>query len=262
MDGDTRDQHQASIRDEVEHLRPWFHNLHLPDGTQTAPDHFLGDFPAYKWQELDAALPADLRGWSALDVGCNAGFYSFELARRGAQVRGIDSSAHYLAQARWAASRFGLENCVEFEQRNIYSLLPDERQYDLVLFMGLLYHLRYPLLGLDILARRTRRLFGLLTLSVPGEAEPVDVDDLPFHQRDAMHEPGWPNLAFIEHRFAEDPTTWWIPNHAAIEALVRSAGLRLVARPGWELYVCEPAEMAVDAVADDYEVLRALAARQ
>jgi len=75
----------------LEALGPWFHNLHLPDGTQTAPDHPLGDYPSYKWQLLAPALPADLDGWTALDIGCNAGFYSFELARRGAQVTAIDS---------------------------------------------------------------------------------------------------------------------------------------------------------------------------
>ncbi len=75
---------------ELAALGPWFHNLHLPDGRETAPDHPLGDFPAYKWREIATALPDDLTGWRALDVGCNAGFYSFELARRGADVLAVD----------------------------------------------------------------------------------------------------------------------------------------------------------------------------
>src|SRR5687767_13591983 len=97
---------------EIEELGPWFHNLHLPDGTQTAPDHFLGDFPRFKWEALSEHLPRDLRGWTALDIGCNAGFYTFELARRGARVTGIDVDPHYLDQARWAASQYGLEDRV------------------------------------------------------------------------------------------------------------------------------------------------------
>src|SRR5690554_2007390 len=115
---------------------PWFHNLHLPDGTQTAPDHVLGDFPSYKWHELQRALPSRLDGWTALDIGCNAGFYSFELARRGAQVTGIDCNAHYLEQARWAAPRYGLADQIEFRQQQIYDLARDEQRYDLVLFLG------------------------------------------------------------------------------------------------------------------------------
>src|SRR3954447_10519957 len=100
---------QSDLEQEIASLGPWFHNLHLPDGTQTAPAHFLGDFPSYKWQEIAAYLPADLNGWQALDIGCNAGFYTFELARRGAEVLGIDCDEHYLTQARWAATQYGLE---------------------------------------------------------------------------------------------------------------------------------------------------------
>src|SRR3954466_15360999 len=88
---------------EIASLGPWFHNLHLPDGTETAPAHPLGDFPRVKWQQIAPHVPADLRGLTALDIGCNAGFYSFELARRGARVRALDIDRHYLEQAAWAA---------------------------------------------------------------------------------------------------------------------------------------------------------------
>src|SRR5437764_1834439 len=97
---------ESRARSQIEALRPWFHNVHLPDGTQTCPDHWLGDFPRFKWQQIAPHLPADLTGWTALDIGCNAGFYSFELVRRGAAVLGIDSDERYLRQARWTAERF------------------------------------------------------------------------------------------------------------------------------------------------------------
>src|SRR3954470_18550267 len=83
---------------EIAALGPWFHNLHLPDGSQTAPLHPLGDFPRFKWNELAPLLPSDLEGWTVLDIGCNAGFYSFELARRGAQVTAIDVEPLFLRQ--------------------------------------------------------------------------------------------------------------------------------------------------------------------
>jgi len=78
-------------------LDPWFHNLVL-DGVPTAPDHFLGDYPAQKFQRFAPMLPADLTGKTVLDVGCNAGFCAFEMKRRGAaHVVAIDPDSRYLA---------------------------------------------------------------------------------------------------------------------------------------------------------------------
>lgn len=227
-------------RREIEALGPWFHNLRLPGGLQTAPDHFLGDFPRYKWQHVAKQVPEDLDGWTALDVGCNAGFYSFELAKRGAKVTGIDSDPHYLKQARWAARELGFEQKVTFEELSVYDLGRREASYDLVLFMGVFYHLRHPLLALDMLAAKVRRRMIFQTLTMPGMEEVEPPDDIPIMERDAMLEPGWPKMAFIEGKLANDPTNWWAPNHAAVMAMLRSTGLRVVAQPGQEIYVCEP----------------------
>ncbi len=229
----------ADFQQVISDLRPWFHNLHLPDGSQTAPDHVLGDFPTYKWQEIACHLPLDLHGWEALDIGCNAGFYSFELARRGARVTAIDSNPHYLAQARWAAGRYGLENRIEFRQMQVYELAACRESFDLILFLGVFYHLRYPLLGLDIVSRLVRRLLVFQTLTMPGE-EVCETADLGIFERSAMNEPGWPKMAFIENRLADDPTNWWAANHAGAEAMLRSSGMRVTARPGREVYLCEP----------------------
>jgi tRNA (mo5U34)-methyltransferase len=53
-------------------------------------------------------------------------------------------------------------------------------------------------------------------------------------------------MAFIEHRLEGDATNWWAPNHAAVEAMARSAGLEILERPGHELYVCRPGQRAPD----------------
>jgi tRNA (mo5U34)-methyltransferase len=232
---------RATLRRQIAELEPWFHNLHLPDGTETAPGHFLGDFPRYKWQALAPHLPERLEGWTALDIGCNAGYYSFELAQRGARVVGIDADPHYLRQAEWAVRELGLQDRIEFREMQIYDLAGEDEQYDLVLFMGVFYHLRYPLLGLDIVARHTRRTLVFQTLTSPGMEVYPDTGDHPIDERAALNDPGWPRLAFIEHRFANDPTNWWVPNHAAVEALLRSSGMEVNAHLGHEIYLCQPA---------------------
>ena len=225
---------------EVERLGPWFHNLHLPDGTQTAPDHPLGDFPRRKWLELAPSLPEDLTGTRALEIGCNAGFYTFELAKRGATVLAIDHDPHYLAQARWACDQYGLGEGIEFREMGVYDLDTVEETFDLVLFMGVLYHLRHPLLALDMVAEKVRGTLVLQTLTTGGDEVVETPDDLTLDERDRLREPGWPVMAFVEKRLADDPTSWWVPNAAAVEAMLRSAGMRVVARPGHETWVCEP----------------------
>ncbi|WP_332813235.1 TIGR04290 family methyltransferase [Ramlibacter sp.] len=230
-----------AIRRQAQALGPWFHNLHLPGGVQTVPDHFLGgDFPGFKWQQVAPHVPADLSGWRVLDVGCNAGFYSFELARRGAGVLALDVDEHYLKQARWAARVQGLADRVQFRRMGVYELAALGEAFDLVWFMGVFYHLRYPLLALDLLAQRTRRLMMFQTLSMPGESVYADTRDHPIDEREPLLDPGWPKMAFIEHRFAGDPTNWWVPNRAGIEAMLRSSGLRVLGRPDREIYLCEP----------------------
>jgi tRNA (mo5U34)-methyltransferase len=231
---------ELEITQAIADLAPWFHNLHLPGGVQTAPDHPLGDFPAFKWAQIAPLLPADLHGWSALDIGCNAGFYTFALAQRGAQVTGIDVDPHYLRQAAWAAGQLGLDKRVTFRQMQVYDLAHESQSYDLVLFMGVFYHLRYPLLGLDIVCEKVKRQMIFQTLSMPGEDVYVETDGLGLNERAAMLEAGWPKLAFIEHELASDPTNWWVANRAAIEAMLRSSGMKLTGSPGHEIYLCEP----------------------
>jgi tRNA (mo5U34)-methyltransferase len=224
---------------ELARLGPWFHNLHLPDGRQTAPDHPLGDFPAFKWREIAPALPDDLSGGRALDIGCNAGFYSIELARRGAHVVAIDHDERYLGQAAWARAEFGLDDRIELRQLDVYELGSLDDQFDLVLFMGVLYHLRYPLLALDLVAEKTRGTLVLQTLTAPGDGVLETPFDLAIDERERLIDGAWPAAAFVEHSLAGDPTNWWVPTAACVEAMVRTTGLRVVSRPSHEVFLCK-----------------------
>lgn len=222
---------------EVQALGPWFHNLHLPDGTQTAPDHPLGDYPAFKWSPLAAWLPADLGDCHALDIGCNAGFFAFELARRGARVTAMDHDPRYLRQARWAAERLGLGDRVSLRQGDVYDLAGERDRYDLVLFLGVFYHLRHPLLGLELAAAASRQWLLVQSLSLP-PAPRLATDDPGYLGLQRLQQPGWPAMAFVEGELAGDPSNWWLPNPAALSAMVRSCGFQPVETVAGDILCC------------------------
>ncbi|MDQ8184109.1 methyltransferase domain-containing protein [Pelagicoccus sp. SDUM812002] len=233
-----RNEASSRFEQEVQAFDPWFHNLHLPEG-QTAPDHPLGDFPRFKWEQIVGHLPESLDGWSVLDVGCNAGFYSFELARRGAQVRAVDIDDRYLKQGRWAAEKLGLD--VSFERKTVYELCVEPECYDLVWFMGVFYHLRYPTLALDLLAAKTKKRLVFQSLTRPALEQEVDLpDNLGYEERSDLCSPTWPSMSFIEKRFAGDPTNWWAPSPRALEGLLRTTGMDILSRPDEESFICEP----------------------
>ncbi len=225
------------IRDRIAALGPWFHNMNI-GGVWTAPQHFLGNYPSVKWQRFAHAIPVDLTGKRVLDIGCNAGFYALEMKRRGAdRVLGVDWDDRYLAQARFAAEVEDLD--VEFRKLSVFDLGLLGERYDLVLFMGVLYHLRHPLLALDLIYEHVADDLLVFQSMQRGVDEITAVaPDYDFKEVDHFNDPSYPKLHFIEHRYAGDLTNWWAPNAACTEAMLRSAGFEPFSRPEAEVYVC------------------------
>lgn len=207
---------RAEIEKRVAELGPWLHNIEL-DGVMTAPTHFLDDNPRQKWKRFAHAVPLDLTGKSVLDVGCNAGFYSLEMKRRGARrVVAIDRSDFYLEQARFASRVTGVD--IEIRKLDVYAVGELGATFDVVLFMGVLDHLRHPLLALDLLREH---VVGetLVFQSVQSDHRASDV----------------PQMHFVEHRAANT----WVPNRSCVEAMLRSAGFTIETQPEGEVYVCK-----------------------
>jgi tRNA (mo5U34)-methyltransferase len=239
-----------AVRDEIEErvraLGRWFHNIDL-DGVQTAPDHFLGDYPRVKWLTFAQAIPSSLRGRTVLDVGCNGGFYSIEMKRRGAsRVVAVDSDEHYLEQARFAAEVTGQD--IEFQHLSVYDVARLGERFDYVLFMGVFYHLRHPLLALDLLHEHVVGDVLVFQSMLRGSDDVMATeDDYPFWEQSIFEDERFPKLYFVEKSYAEDPTNWWIPNRSAAEALLRTAGFDLVAHPEREIFICRRAPRASSA---------------
>ena len=140
---------------------PWFHQINL-NGIKTrdiyktdSPSrpggfakHFtVQDFidnPIWIWSKFKDSIPKDLSGFKVLDIACNAGFYSFELAKRGAHVIGIDNSYEDIVRAKFAKKILEASN-VDFEIINVDDLEKEfSEKFDLVLCLGLLYHVNDP----------------------------------------------------------------------------------------------------------------------
>src|SRR5256714_5115995 len=187
------------LKGRIEARGPWFHNMNLA-GIWTAPDHVLGDYPAGKFKRFAPHLPRDLTGKSVLDIGCNAGFYAIEMKRRGAdRVLGIDSDERYLAQARLASEMLGFDD-IEFARIDVYDVGAIGERFDFVIFMGVLYHLRHPLLALDLIHEHVANDLLLFQSMQRGSKHVLPLEnDYEFEEGDVFFESGFPKLHFVEH---------------------------------------------------------------
>jgi tRNA (mo5U34)-methyltransferase len=225
------------IEKKVAELGPWFHNLCLA-GVQTAPNHFLGDYPSFKWRNFQHAIPEDLTGMTVLDIGCNAGFYSIQMKQRGARrVVGIDHDENYLAQARFAARILDLD--ISFQQLSVYEVAQLAERFDIVFFMGVFYHLRHPLLALDLLRQHVAGDWFIFQSMLRGSRTvPKIEEEYSFQETAIFDKPGFPKMHFVEHSYSEDPTNWWIPNRACAESVLRSSGFKIESMPEPEVFIC------------------------
>jgi len=225
-----------ALRLRIQRLGPWYHNIDLGAGVGTNPTR--ADYPRNRWETIEPFIPVNLHGKRVLDIGCNGGYFSIEMKRRGADsVIGIDTSAAALAQARFAAAHLGVD--VDFRKLSVYEIGSLGGSFDVVLFMGVLYHLRHPLLALDHISSVCTGVAFVQSI-IRGPAEPVEVlEDYPENEWRHLEQPAYPKLYFVEQQYAGDPTNWWIPNREGLLAMIRSAGFASI----WptrddELFVC------------------------
>ena len=234
----------GNLEARIHSLDPWFHNLRL-QGIQTAPDHFLGDYPLVKFERFRGNLPEDMAGMSVLDIGCNGGFYSLEMKRRGAdRVVGIDSDEHYLRQARFAAEISELD--IHFQKLSVWDIASLRERFDLVIFMGVFYHLRHPLLALDLIHQHVTKDLLLFQSMQRGSQERILLEhDYSFDEVAIFGKDSFPKMYFIEKKYSHDETNWWIPNRSGMEAMLRSAGFDIEQQPEEEVYFCRRREILV-----------------
>ena len=191
-----REQHSQLIAGK------WWHSINLGGGLVTPGVHTLDELEN-NFQMLD--LPLNLDGKKLLDVGCWDGFYAFEAERRGARVVATDS----WTPANFLEAHRALKSNVEFHELSVYETTRDRLgSFDIVLFLGVLYHLRHPLLALERICELTR-----------------DVAIIESHAIDNLAGTLHPIMEFYEtNELGGQYDNWWGPTVACLEAMIRSAG--------------------------------------
>jgi tRNA (mo5U34)-methyltransferase len=206
----------------------WYHRIELAPGVVTPGIH---DSPAALRQLDDLELPRDCAGLRALDLGCRDGFFSFELERRGAGVVAVDYTPSDETGFALAARLLG--SGVRFQMENVYNLAPETYGvFDLVLFLGLLYHLRDPLRALDAIRSVCRPGARLYVESEVAEPRGAD--------------PGLPLWRFCRRdEFRGDGTTKWIPTAVGLAAALEECQFEVLgsaARADRLLVACRAVE--------------------
>jgi tRNA (mo5U34)-methyltransferase len=189
----------------------WHHSIDLGHGIVTPGQ----DNSARKLGRL--ALPESLAGKTVLDVGAWDGFFSFEAERRGARrVLAADSyswnGSHDWGDKRgFNLARQVLGSKVEDMDIDVLELSPERiGTFDVVLFLGVLYHMRHPMLSVERVASVTREMVVLETA----------VDMLSYRR---------PAMAFYPgDELGCDATNWCGPNPAAVVGMLKAAGFRRI----------------------------------
>jgi tRNA (mo5U34)-methyltransferase len=196
------------LRARAEAIR-WYHTIDLGRGIVTRGV----DATAHRLRRL--SLPASLAGLTVLDIGAWDGFFSFEAERRGAAR--VLATDFYSWRAGWGSrkgfdlAREALGSRVEDLEIDVLDLSPDRvGTFDVVFFLGVLYHLPNPLLALERVASVTRGLLIVETV----------VDLVGFSRPAAAFYPG--------RELNDDPTNWWGPNEAAVHAWLGTSGFDVV----------------------------------
>jgi len=210
-------------------LEPWFHRIDLGDGIFTKTESVMGepvDHPLGPWQTIQKLLPDELSRKTLLDVGCNAGFYAFEAKRRGAaRVLGVDGQRQHVRQALFVRKVLGLD--VEFRRVNVYDLSPLRvGQFDITLALGLLYHLKHPILALENLYQVTREMLIIETAIMPPLQTPSPFEYSFSSTETVLLHP----LAYVENPSdaKEQVFNWFLPSVDALTALLRNTGFEEV----------------------------------
>ena len=206
----------------------WYQRIYLGHGVHTLADPM---FHEGVWARLEPAIPADLRGASVLDVGTNAGFFALQMKWRNAgRVVGLESIDEYLRQAEFCRRIWNADiSYLPLDAHQVSSL---RETFDVVMFTGILYHLKNPLQVLEDVGRICRDAIVVETeIIVEDPGNRVAVRQGPTNQTQVTAcSKGF--MKFIERdELNGDGSNWWVPDTECVLGMLRTAGFTTFSAP-------------------------------
>lgn len=193
--------------DELNAKLGWYQNINLKNGLHTKKKSVWGedlDHPRQRWESVAPGFPIDFTGKSVLDVGCNAGFFSFVAADRGARdIVALDYNEGYVEQAKFCNEVRG--DNIDFRVGNVHDIGSLGRKFDITLCIGLLYHVPDIMGAITRIGQVTKELAIVESAIHPGN------NDLP--------------LVRVVEGKGRMPGTWH-PNMTALEFMFKKVGFR------------------------------------
>ncbi len=180
----------------------WWHSIDVGNGRVTTGVHQLAELQ-HNYAQFH--LPDDLSGKRLLDIGCWDGFYTFEAERHGAQVTSID----VWRPEKYFIAHDALKSKAVFHEHSVYELARAKLGgHDIVLFLGVLYHLKHPLLALERVCELTDDFAVIET-----------------HAVDNIFDTPRPVMEFYEvDQLGGQYDNWWGPNSECVMQMARAAG--------------------------------------
>ena len=228
------DEEKKLLSQKINEYKNWFHNIEIAEEVYTNPD---SEYSSNRWKIIAPYVIGKVKDKVCLDVGSSSGFFSIKLIENGAKkVIGIDQGEQnkVVEQARFAINEMGIRN-IEYKTLSVYDIEELDTRFDFTLFLGVLYHLRYPLLALDKLRKVTdRMIIQTITTKIEDphkknfeyKFRPPHLDNISLRS-DVFYKPGYPKIHFIENKLDGDISNKCLPNVEGVVSMLRASGFKI-----------------------------------
>lgn len=219
----TREEAEAFIKSHSF----WYHRIYLGNGIYTMPPTLADQV----WALIKPAFPADLKGASMLDVGCNAGFFSILAKSRGAgRVLGVEFLDMFFEQAEHIRKIWQMD--IEYRLMDAHDIGKIDEQFDIVMFAGILYHLKNPLQVLEYIGHRCRDAVVVESEVIPDDPRNLLMARIGPRGNFRLTATTKGFMKFYERdELNGDSSNWWAPDTECLMGMLRVAGFKYFSRP-------------------------------